>query len=97
MLHHAPSPRLQDKVLRQVFRVLEPGGFFLGSDGPMDWVMRIIHIGDTLVPVNPDTFAARLERAGFEVCEIQRNWQAFRFRARRPVVQLLSPKRIKDD
>jgi hypothetical protein len=46
--------------------------------------MRIIHIGDTLVPVRPDTFGARLQRAGFEVFEVQKNSQAFRFRARRP-------------
>jgi ubiquinone/menaquinone biosynthesis C-methylase UbiE len=84
MLHHVPSPGLQDKVLREVFRVLQPGGFFVGSDSLVNWFMRIIHIGDTLVPVNPDTFGARLESAGFEVFEVQKNSQAFRFRARRP-------------
>jgi hypothetical protein len=67
-----------------VLRVLKPGGFFLGSDSLQNWFMRIIHVGDTLVPVNPDTFGARLERAGFEVLEAQKNSQAFRFRARRP-------------
>ncbi len=30
----------------------------------MSLVMRIIHIGDTLMPVDPDTFGARLEGAG---------------------------------
>ena len=84
MLHHVPSPELQDKVLREVFRVLKPGGLFVGSDSLQSWLMRIIHVGDTLVPVNPDTFGARLQRAGFEVLEIQKNAHAFRFRARRP-------------
>jgi SAM-dependent methyltransferase len=84
MLHHVPSPELQDKVLREVFRVLQPGGFFVGSDSLMNWLMRVIHIGDTLVPVSPDTFRARLESAGFEVFEVRKNSQAFRFRARRP-------------
>jgi ubiquinone/menaquinone biosynthesis C-methylase UbiE len=84
MLHHVPSPELQDKVLREVCRVLAPGGLFVGSDSLMSWVMRIIHFGDTLVPVNPDTFGARLERAGFEVLELQKTSEAFRFRARRP-------------
>jgi hypothetical protein len=27
--------------------------------------MRVIHLGDTLVPVDPNTFGARLEAAGF--------------------------------
>jgi ubiquinone/menaquinone biosynthesis C-methylase UbiE len=84
MLHHVPSRELQDKVLAEVLRVLKPGGFFVGSDSLQNWFMRIIHIGDTLVPLNPDTFGARLESAGFEVFEVQKNSQAFRFRARRP-------------
>jgi hypothetical protein len=46
--------------------------------------MRVIHIGDTLVPVNPDTLGVRLEAAGFEVVEVDRNDAAFRFHARRP-------------
>jgi SAM-dependent methyltransferase len=84
MLHHVPSQELQNKVFAEVLRVLKPGGFFVGSDSLQNWFMRIIHIGDTLVPVNPDTFGARLERAGFEVLDVQKNSQAFRFRARRP-------------
>jgi ubiquinone/menaquinone biosynthesis C-methylase UbiE len=84
MLHHVPSQELQNKVLAEVLRVLKPGGVFLGSDSLQSWFMRIIHIGDTLVPVNPDTFGARLESAGFEVLEVERNPQAFRFHAQRP-------------
>jgi SAM-dependent methyltransferase len=89
MLHHVPSPEIQNKVLREAFRVLRPGGFFVGSDSLQNWWMRIIHIGDTLVPVNPDTFGTRLQDAGFEVLEVQKHTQAFRFRARRPAGELV--------
>jgi ubiquinone/menaquinone biosynthesis C-methylase UbiE len=84
MLHHVPSPELQDKVLREVWRVTQPGGLFVGSDSLGGFFMRMIHIGDTLVLVDPETFGTRLEAAGFEVLEIEKNRDAFRFRARRP-------------
>ena len=85
MLHHVPSPELQDKVLRETCRVIQPGGIFAGSDSLTSLFMRLIHIGDTLVPIPPETFARRLEAAGFEVLRIDKNAEAFRFQARRPI------------
>ena len=85
MLHHVPSPELQDKLLREVWRVVKPGGVFVGSDSLQSLMMRVIHIGDTLVPVDPDTFGVRLEAAGFEVLELEKSADAFRFYARRPM------------
>ena len=85
MLHHVPSPEMQNKLLCEVWRVLQPGGVFAGSDSLQSAFMRILHIGDTLVPVDPDGFAARLGAAGFDVILIDRSTGAFRFQARRPL------------
>lgn len=84
MLHHVPSRDLQDRVLREMWRVLKPGGTFAGADSRQSYRMRLIHLGDTLVPIDPDTFGRRLEVAGFDVLVIEKNEQAFRFQARRP-------------
>lgn len=51
-------------------------------------LMRRIHIGDTIVPVDPDTFAVRLEAAGFKVLEVEKNSDAFRFHGRKPAARL---------
>jgi len=83
MLHHLLSTELQDTMLREVCRVLQPGGVFAGSDSLQSLRMRLIHIGDTLTPVDPNTFGARLERAGFEVLQLEKGADAFRFQARR--------------
>jgi SAM-dependent methyltransferase len=89
MLHHIHSIDLQNKVFREVWRVLKPGAFFVGVDSlGLDSIwMRLTHIGDTLVPVNPETLGARLEAAGFRESVIQTNPYAFRFHARRPLLK----------
>jgi len=97
MLHHVSSTALQDRLLAQVWRVLEPGGIFVGSDSRQSWVMRIIHLGDTLVPIDPDTFSTRLQTAHFEVLGIEKNAHAFRFHARRPTSLSLAPADIPGD
>jgi ubiquinone/menaquinone biosynthesis C-methylase UbiE len=85
MLHHVPSRELQDRILHEVFRVLRPGGYFAGSDSLPSPSMRLIHIGDTMVLVDPKTFGPRLEAAGFRDVSVEPAGQAFRFRARRPL------------
>ncbi|MFL6426886.1 MAG: class I SAM-dependent methyltransferase [Acidobacteriaceae bacterium] len=85
MLHHVPSPALQDRLLREVFRLLRPGGIFAGTDSLDGRLFRFLHLFDTLVIVNPDSFPARLTDAGFEDVYVDRNSHAFRFRARKPL------------
>ena len=85
MLHHVHTPRLQDQLFREVWRVLRPGGSFVGTDSLQSLFMRLIHIRDTLVPIVPDTLGDRLQAAGFQVMEIDKNAEALRFHARRSV------------
>ena len=84
MLHHVPSPKLQDKLLQDVFRVLKPGGVFAGVDSLQSFAMRVLHIGDTLVPIDPKAFPARLALAGFKDIVVETGNRRFRFQARKP-------------
>jgi len=83
MLHHVSSAALQDRLLAEAWRVLRPGGVFAGFDGVASWLFRLVHIRDTYVPVDPDTFGRRLEAAGFEGVVVKRGRGRFCFRAGR--------------
>ncbi|MBF6435947.1 class I SAM-dependent methyltransferase [Nocardia cyriacigeorgica] len=85
MLHHVPTADQQDAVFAEALRVLRPGGVFAGSDGLDSRAFRLIHLGDTCVPVPPETAARRLARIGFTDVEIDTAASSFRFRARKPV------------
>jgi SAM-dependent methyltransferase len=83
MLHHVPKPELQDRLLRETYRVLKPGALFAGVDSRNSLRMKLLHIGDVLNIVNPDTLGERLERAGFDEVFIEATPRRFRFHARR--------------
>jgi SAM-dependent methyltransferase len=83
MLHHMSSEALQDRLLAEVARVLRPGGVFAGFDAAAGPAFRLLHMFDTMVMIDPGTFAARLTRAGFTDIGIDARARGFRFRARR--------------
>jgi ubiquinone/menaquinone biosynthesis C-methylase UbiE len=84
MLHHVPSPALQDRLFAEACRVLRPGGVLAGSDGQPSLRFRLIHLGDTLVPVDPGTLPARLTDAGFTGVQLSRVPGRVHFTARKP-------------
>lgn len=83
MLHHVPSRGQQDALFAEALRVLRPGGVFAGSDGLDSAAFRLMHLGDTCLPVPPDAAEDRLTRAGFGGVGIATKSTSFRFRARK--------------
>jgi SAM-dependent methyltransferase len=81
MLHHIPSPELQDAALAEVARVLRPGGILVGSDGLDTPDRRRAHEDDVFVPVNPDRLVDRLRTAGFGYADVEVRGDRIRFAA----------------
>jgi ubiquinone/menaquinone biosynthesis C-methylase UbiE len=85
MLHHIPSASLQDQAFREIARVLRLGGTFAGTDSVGTGLLfKLIHIGDTLRPLDPDRLPARLTAAGLADATVERANGSMRFRARKP-------------
>ncbi len=85
MLHHVPSAPMQDQLLEEVCRVLRPGGVFAGTDSlGTSRFFKLLHVGDTLVPVAPDGLPSRLEAAGLIEPRVSAGGNSFRFRANKP-------------
>jgi SAM-dependent methyltransferase len=71
MLHHVPSPARQDALFAEARRVLRSGGVFRGVDSQPSLRFRLLHIGDTMVVLDPATTPGRLRGAGFEHVECE--------------------------
>ena len=52
MLHHVPTPSLQDQMFAEAFRVHAPGGTFAGSDGVPSLSMRLAHLPPDRLPAS---------------------------------------------
>jgi SAM-dependent methyltransferase len=79
MLHHVPSPALQDDLFAEACRVLRPGGVLVATDSLDNPDLRSFHRDDTFVPIDPDELQVRLGRAGFTDIAIGQNefaWKA---------------------
>jgi ubiquinone/menaquinone biosynthesis C-methylase UbiE len=85
MLHHVPSEQIQDRLFAEAFRVLRPGGVFAGADSRPSLRFRVLHIGDTMVVVDPGGLPDRLRAAGFDDVRVTAREGAFKFRAGKPV------------
>ena len=84
MLHHVPTPEMQDEILAAMARAVVPGGMVMGSDNLDSPLFREGHVGDTCVPVDPAGLQQRLERVGLTDVQVETNPFAFRFRGRVP-------------
>jgi len=82
MLHHVPTPALQDRLFSEVRRVVRPGGTFAGTDSTGRGIgFALLHVGDAKVVVDPERLPARLQAAGFEQARVDWGADALRFRA----------------
>lgn len=79
MLHHVPSRTLQEQLLAEVARVLQPGGVFVGCDRLFSSRFDVTHLFDTKLPVLPQVLHRQLWCAGFEGIRIDSRRNDFRF------------------
>jgi ubiquinone/menaquinone biosynthesis C-methylase UbiE len=83
MLHHLRSAEFQDQALKEICRVLRPGGVFLAFEIQDGWMHKIGHIGSTFVPLAADSAIARLNAAGFPLASADLRRGGLRIRALR--------------
>ena len=85
MLHHMPSPELQDRLFGELYRVLRPGGAFIAADSVDSDMIRAGHVDDIFVPVDPETLGSRLEAVGFTNVGVDVGDYQVRFNATKPI------------
>jgi SAM-dependent methyltransferase len=81
MLHHVPTSDHQDRLLREVGRVLAGGAWFVGADGIASDDLASRHVDDTYNPVDPASLSERLTAAGFGSVRVQERNGMYAFAA----------------
>ena len=84
MLHHVPTVEARDQLLRELVRVVRPGGPVIGCDSLDSPEFRTFHEGDVCVPLDPNGLAERLERLGMREVVVDTNPYGFKFVAQAP-------------
>lgn len=84
MLHHLPSTDHQNHLFAEVRRVLQPDGLFVGTDAIDTPDLRVLHVDDIFVPVEPEVLPSRLGDAGFVDVDVELVGDRVRFAARAP-------------
>jgi SAM-dependent methyltransferase len=84
VLHHIPTPLQQDRLFGELARLLRPGGVFVGTDSRDLEMIRLGHVDDIFVPVDPETLPDRLRAAGFTDIAIDSTGYHIRFVAHKP-------------
>ena len=83
MLHHVPTPELQDRLFAELARVLAPRGVLVLSDSIASDDLAAFHENDIYNPIDPTTLPARLATAGFGTIAVQTNEHGFVAHARK--------------
>jgi ubiquinone/menaquinone biosynthesis C-methylase UbiE len=65
MLHHVPTPMLQDRLFAEVRRVLQPGGLFVGMDAVDTWSLHLMHWGRHARSRRSGTPRTKVEKSRF--------------------------------
>lgn len=84
ILHHMPSSELQDRLFEEIYRVLRPGGIFVGQESLDLEPIRAGHADDVFTPVDPDELVRRLASVGFRAARTDILGFHFRFVSQKP-------------
>jgi ubiquinone/menaquinone biosynthesis C-methylase UbiE len=84
VLHHMPSSELQDRLFEEIYRVLQPGGMFVGQESLDLEPIRAGHADDVFTPVDPDELVDRLASVGFRATRTDILGFHFRFVSQKP-------------